>query len=102
MFSPSKLPLQFVYPAAYEAFVSILDKRGLQPFDVEAEVVTRSEDTCIIRILFGRGFDHIEEHRTNPKTLEQQGESLIRFFESVCDLCHDKLQQEYLEYMRMN
>lgn len=97
---PSNLPLQVLYPAAYDSLVSSLERRGLQPFDAEAEVRTNSDGTCTVRVAYGEEFDKCEEYVTHLRALKQPDEALIRFFTSVSDLCHDALHQAYRDYMR--
>lgn len=101
MSSSMHLPLQVMYFNAYQQLARCLEKHGLQPFEVEAEVVTELDDSCVVRIYFGSGFYRCEEFHTTRSALKLGDPTLLQFFASVANLCSEIREQEYKDYLSM-
>ena len=95
-------PLRQVYPATYEAVLTIFQDAGLQPYDFMADVGRTLAPSWLLRVRYGEGYLNEAVLETSDEGLNDIEQQVVAFVKDVVNACQETAVKDYRNFMRTN
>lgn len=96
-------PLRLRYPAVYQDLIEKLNKVGLQPYDVIADITDlECQEQVLVRIRFGRMYQRSMEQAFYEERMHEIGNEILDFLDQVVRACQQTNVAEYREFIQQS